>query len=72
MNRRFVRPRELADLLGISEKTVRRRIRTGAIPSTRIEGGRSIVIPESFVDTLLQRSAERLPVSMAEPERRQI
>jgi excisionase family DNA binding protein len=40
--RRFFTPKTLADYLALSERTVREMLRSGALPSYRIEGSRRI------------------------------
>jgi excisionase family DNA binding protein len=46
---------ECADYLGISVKTLRRRIADGSIPAYRVANTRQIRVKQSDLDRLLQR-----------------
>lgn len=53
--RRTLTVKEAGELLGISEKTVRRGVNFGEIPAIRI--GRRILIPKDTIERMLERVA---------------
>ena len=56
--RAFFTPKTLAEYLALSERTVREMLRTGALPSYRIEGSRRID-PDDVDEYLAARRDER-------------
>ena len=54
--RRFLRARQVAELLGVSERTVRRLIADGTLPSVRIGGAR--LVAEAALERLLTPATE--------------
>ena len=62
-NKRFYSPKEAGVVLGLSESTIRRRIRDGSIGSVRI--GASIRIHYGVIDELAAKSTAALEASTA-------
>ncbi len=56
--RTFLRPRQIAEMLGVTERTVRRWIADGALPSVKLGGARLVARV-----TLEQRLGARLDLS---------
>ncbi len=54
----FLRPRQIAELLGVTERTVRRWIADGILPSVKLGGARLVARV-----TLQQRLGARLDLS---------
>lgn len=50
----FMRPREVAKALGLSERTIQRLARTGQLPAVRI--GRSLRIPAAALERLVEQA----------------
>lgn len=51
---RYVSVQEAADLLSVSQKTIRRRIADGELDAVRVGSGRSVRIPADAVGQLLR------------------
>ena len=54
----YLRVREAAEILAVSEATVRRMVKTGILQSVRV-GRRSIRIPRASIKTFKGENAER-------------
>jgi len=54
----FLRPRQIAEMLGVTERTVRRWIADGTLPSVKLGGARLVALV-----TLEQRLGARLDLS---------
>ena len=50
----YLRARQIADLLGVSIRTVRRRIEDGSFPSTKV-GGARLVAKDDLVRALIPK-----------------
>ncbi len=53
--KRYAKPREVAEALGITERQVRRLAASGALPSVKI--GKSVRLPLDRLEVLLERNA---------------
>ena len=56
--RRFLTIEEAAELLRVSDRTIRRRIQSGDLPAKRLKGGQTVLIEEADVLGLLEDARE--------------
>jgi excisionase family DNA binding protein len=57
-------PKEVAELLGVSEKTLWLRTREGALPAVKL--GRRVLYPVSELEAWLRREVEKKPLVRAD------